>query len=785
MRSEPTPRRPVAAEHACLCARVAADNKARDVLVLDMRGITPLYDYFVIATGTSRRQLHTLAEEIDAALHAEGEARLGIEGYEASKWVVQDYGDIVVHLFDPDTPAVLCSGRTLGRRPADGLGAHVTLDLRLGIRVDGSPSGGRSSGELRPGGVVVPALRHSAPITLCRRSPHEPSATSSATVPRRPDRPGRRSRAVRGHGEAGPGPAARRLPGQLRHVAGQGARAQAARDRPGNRPAPGRWTTCSNRPKSPGPGFINLRLRTDWLARQVQDMAADERAGRRAGRNRRGPSCIDYSSPNVAKPMHVGHLRSTIIGDSLARLFRFLGHRVITDNHLGDWGTQFGMLLYGYKHYRDEEALQADPVRELARLYVLMRQPDEGRARTRRPKTLANPVAEAARQETAKLHAGDPENVRLWQMFMPWCLEEIDRIYRRLDVHFDHTQGESFYNPMLPEVVKSLQDRGVAQRSEGAVVIFFGADEPPALVQKRDGAFTYTTTDLATIRYRMEQWHPDAILYVVDSRQALHFKNLFDAARRWGYDRVELEHISFGSVLGPDRKPIKTREGGAVELGQLLDEAVERGLQVYEQSRADRAERGEELPELSPAERQAASRRSWASARSSTPTCRRTARPITSSAGTRCWPWTATRPTYMQYAYARIRSIFRKGDEDGTALPHRAAAAQPGTAPGAGAGLAVAAPAGGPGGSRRGIQAEPDHRLPVGPGQKLQRLLRKLPGPSRRRRRPCARAVCSCATSRRGPSSTACSSWASGPLSTCNSQANRRARRLDPAGRFD
>src|SRR5262249_16761613 len=164
----------------------------------------------------------------------------------------------------------------------------------------------------------------------------------------------------------------------------------------------------------------------------------------------------------------------------------------------------------------------------------------------------AGPVATACREETAKLHAGDPENVRLWQTFMPPCLEEIDRIYRRLDVHFDHTLGESFYNPMLPDVVRDLESKGVARPSEGAVAIFYKEGEPPALVRKRDGAFTYTTTDLATIRYRAREWHAEALLYVVDARQALHFRNLFEAARRWGFDGVELKHVSFGSVLGKD-----------------------------------------------------------------------------------------------------------------------------------------------------------------------------------------------------------------------------------------
>jgi arginyl-tRNA synthetase len=415
-------------------------------------------------------------------------------------------------------------------------------------------------------------------------------------------------------------------------------------------------------PEVAGPGFINLRLKNDWLATQVQKCAVDKRLGMERTAE---PETVvlDYSSPNVAKPMHVGHLRSTIIGDSLARLMRFWGHRVITDNHLGDWGRQFGMLLYGYKHYRDEEGLRTDPVREMVRLYLqvhqLMGQEDE------EGEDSANPVADAVRQETARLHAGDPENKRLWQMFMPWCREEIERIYRRLDVNFDHTLGESFYNPMLPEVVASLKQKGIAHASEGAVVI--RDQEPAALIQKTDGAFTYTTSDLATIRYRMEHFKPDAILYVVDFRQALHFKNLFDAARRWGYDSVQLEHLSFGSVLGADRKPIKTREGGAVELSQLLDEAVQRAAAVYEQSRAERKERGEEVPELDPAERaHIAEVVGLGAVKYADLSQNRTTDYVFS--WDKMLAMDGNTATYMQYVYARIRSIFRKGGENEQAL---------------------------------------------------------------------------------------------------------------------
>jgi arginyl-tRNA synthetase len=415
------------------------------------------------------------------------------------------------------------------------------------------------------------------------------------------------------------------------------------------------------KPEIAGPGFINLRLQSSWIAARVQEMARSDRLGVEPAQKPR-TLVIDFSSPNVAKPMHVGHLRSTIIGDALARLFRFLGHNVVTDNHLGDWGQQFGILLYGYKNFRDDAAFQADPVRELARLYIHLRnlmksgEEEEGQ----------DPVSEAARQETAKLHAGDPENVQLWQKFMPWCLQDLERIYQRLNVEFDQTHGESFYQPMLADVVTNLLAQKIAQiGGEGAIIISLGEDKPPALIRKKDGAFTYTTSDLATIRYRVDTWKPDTVLYVVDARQALHFQNLFAAARLWGYDKVELTHVSFGSVLGEDKKPIKTREGGAVELGSLLDEAVQRAGQVYEQSRKERAERGEEVPILSDEERQQVEEAVGIGAVKYADLCQnRTTDYIFS------WPkmlaMNGNTATYMQYAYARNQSIFRKGGEQET-----------------------------------------------------------------------------------------------------------------------
>jgi arginyl-tRNA synthetase len=436
------------------------------------------------------------------------------------------------------------------------------------------------------------------------------------------------------------------------------------------------------KPEVAGPGFINLRLRDDWLTRQVRKMAADDRLGIEPPEKPR-TYVIDYSSPNVAKPLHVGHLRSTIIGDALARLLRFLGHRVITDNHLGDWGTQFGILLYGYKNMLDREAYQRDPVRELARLYIEVRrqfqQDEEDEAGN-------DPIQEACRRETAELHAGDPENVALWKEFMPPCLEEIDQIYRRLGIlPFDHLHGESFYNPMLPGVVEDLLAKSLAVESDGAIVIPNArgiipttdeerkTEEPPGLIRKRDRAFTYTTSDLATIRYRMEHFHPDTILYVVDFRQALHFKTLFAQARRWGYDNVELGHISFGSVLGkPENpgdkpRPISTRAGGGALLEDLLSMAIQAAAVVHQRLTQEARERGEEVPTFSPEElRQLHEAVGIGAVKYADLSQNRTSDYVfdldkmTSTEGNTA--------TYMQYAYVRNRGIFRKYNVDIQAL---------------------------------------------------------------------------------------------------------------------
>ncbi len=424
-----------------------------------------------------------------------------------------------------------------------------------------------------------------------------------------------------------------------------------------------------------GLGFINIKLKDAWIAEQVRAIAADERLGISTAATPK-TFVIDYSGPNVAKPLHVGHLRSTIIGDALVRILRFLGHKVIGDNHLGDWGTQFGILIHGYKNHLNAEAFAADPVRELARLYIDIKkmakvEGDEEDAAT-------GSVMDACRAETAKLHAGDPENVALWRQLMPHCLDMLKPIYDRLDVKIDHALGESFYNPMLAGVVESLISKGIAVESNGALVVpnakgivptpdEMDKEEPPALIRKRDGAFTYTTTDLATVQYRVQTWKPDVILYVVDARQALHFKTLFANARRWLNVEAELLHLTFGSVLDKDGKPFAARKGGAPELTDLLDEAAAQGLKKYEESYAKQKADGHDVPELTAErKREIAEAVGFGAVKYADLSGNRTSDykfDLDKMLAT-----TGNTATYMQYAYARCRSIFRKGKADEAAF---------------------------------------------------------------------------------------------------------------------
>lgn len=330
-----------------------------------------------------------------------------------------------------------------------------------------------------------------------------------------------------------------------------------------------------------GAGFLNFRIRDEILCEQVSDASRGKHLFFTRSPHPR-TIIVDFSSPNVAKPMHVGHIRSTVLGDCLSRVLRLLGHQVVTDNHIGDWGTQFGKLLVGWKGHLDQMALDSDPIGEMERLYKLVNAASE-----------TDPaVMNAARQELVKLQASDSENLAIWREMIALSQRQFDTIYSRLGVRFDHALGESFYNPRLKATVLELVNSGLAQDSEGAKAVFF-EDVPelkahPALVQKSDGAANYTTTDLATLQYRMETWKPAEIIYVTDGRQQLHFKQFFAIFQRWHPEiNVKLVHVWFGSILGEDGKPFKTRSGETVKLGELLDEAQDRALAVVNQKNAE------------------------------------------------------------------------------------------------------------------------------------------------------------------------------------------------------
>src|SRR5947209_16364487 len=281
-------------------------------------------------------------------------------------------------------------------------------------------------------------------------------------------------------------------------------------------------------PTVAGAGFINFTLLPGAVANKTAELFADERLGVARSTSPK-KIVIDFGSPNVAKPMHVGHIRSTALGDALARIAKFLGHDVIRDNHIGDWGTQFGMLIWGWKNLLILESLKHDPIAEVVRIYK----------ETNERATKDEAVREAARAELVKLQAGDPENYSIWKQCVDLSMREFSKAYELLDIHYDIVRGESFYNDRLPAVVERLLKSGLAEMSEGAVCVFF-RDIPelvdkPCIIRKRDGGYNYATTDVATVDYRINDLKANAIWYVVGAPQILHFKQIFAIARREGY----------------------------------------------------------------------------------------------------------------------------------------------------------------------------------------------------------------------------------------------------------
>lgn len=328
-----------------------------------------------------------------------------------------------------------------------------------------------------------------------------------------------------------------------------------------------------------GPGFINFKITNAAWGDSVASIFADDRLGVPVASPAQN-IVVDFSAPNVAKPMHVGHIRSTIIGESLSRVARFLGHNVITDNHIGDWGTQFGMIIHGWKTLLNEDDLQVDPVAELLRVYRTVNAmcgDDES-------------IRETCKQELVKLQGGDAENLKIWERCVQLSKDGLQGIYDRLDVSFDHWYGESYYNDRLAPLVDDMIEKGVARESEGAICVFFDnepkLEDKPTVVRKADGGFLYATTDLATIDFRVETWDADQIWYVVGAPQQLHFQQIFEATRMRGLT-PSMHHISFGSILGEDRKLMKTRSGDNVQLIDVLDEAVERAGKVIDEKSPD------------------------------------------------------------------------------------------------------------------------------------------------------------------------------------------------------
>jgi len=401
----------------------------------------------------------------------------------------------------------------------------------------------------------------------------------------------------------------------------------------------------SDPPEIAGAGFLNFRITRGALGDFLGGMLRDDRLSV-AKESLQKTIVLDFSSPNVAKPMHVGHIRSTILGDCLARVARFLGHHVITDNHIGDWGTQFGKVIYGWKHLRNDDALAQDAIAELVRLY-----------REVNSMEATNPgVAKEAREELVKLQAQDPENLAIWKTCVDLSWKEFQKLYDLLGIDFDEHLGESAYNEALAPLCQKLVDLGLAEVSDGALCVFFRdipeLEERPAIVRKADGGFLYATTDLATIAYRLQRWSPDEIWYVVGSPQSLHFQQIFEIAKRMGL-AANLRHIPFGSILGEDRKIMKTRSGENVGLSEVLTEALSRAEVIIR----------EKNPEMAEPERKAIARAVGIGAVKYAELSQHRMTDYVFS-WDKMMAFHGNTAPYLQNAFVRVRAIFRKSGEE-------------------------------------------------------------------------------------------------------------------------
>ncbi len=405
-----------------------------------------------------------------------------------------------------------------------------------------------------------------------------------------------------------------------------------------------------------GPGFINLWLNPSWLASQCESARKDSRLG---VEKRETPVkvVVDYSGPNMAKQMHVGHLRSSIIGDTLANLLTYLGDDVIRQNHIGDWGTQFGMLIAYLEEIHEEGSVS---LKDLEQFYKDAKgRFDEDEA-----------FADKAREYVVKIQSGDTHCLALWQKFIDISLGHCEEVYEKLGVNLtrEDVRAESFYNDDLHNVISDLDAKGLLTQSDGAQCVFLEGEEVPVIVQKGDGGYLYATTDLAALRYRAQTLGAERISYVVDARQGEHFKQVFRVAKEAGFvpEDVKLEHIAFGTMMGQDGKPFKTREGGTVKLIELLDEAVAKAKETINDRESYSEEELERLAKII----------GIGAVKYADLSINRESNYIFN--WDKMLSFEGNTSLYMQYAYARIQSIFRKYDGPmegdiiiGDALEHR------------------------------------------------------------------------------------------------------------------
>ena len=391
-----------------------------------------------------------------------------------------------------------------------------------------------------------------------------------------------------------------------------------------------------------GPGFINIFLKNSFLNEEIKKLKNEKYDF--SFLNTDKTVIIDYSSPNIAKRMHIGHLRSTIIGDSIKRILNFLGFKTLADNHIGDWGTQFGKLIVAYKNWLDKKAYEEDPIGELERIYVLFSD-----------KAKKDPALEdEAREELKKLQLGDEDNQKLWKEFIDISLKEYNKVYERLDVNFDYYYGESFYNDMMPSVLEELKKKNIAREDQGALVVFFEDDKlPPAIVQKKDGSFLYTTSDLATMKFRKNELKVDEAVYLTDDRQQNHFKQVFEIGKMLGepYD-YKKTHIVFGIMRFGDQI-FSSRSGNTIRLVDLLDEAKKQVKKVID----------EKNPNIPEEEKEKIAETIGSGAIKYFDLSQNRTSDITFT-WEKVLNFEGNTGPYLQYTYVRIMSIFRKLEEE-------------------------------------------------------------------------------------------------------------------------